>query len=145
MHSNNGPACQSCGRSGHQSGRCCFPPRTSRLAGNVAPASGERPTLPNGPSTGYKTACCSSFADYSKSHLGVSPPPPLIIPWCQTWKITAPEFDDDSPSPSPAVTTVIPNQPPIFTSFGEFARAKLDLPFARLLFTSCGMIKPQSL
>lgn len=126
----DGPAYQSCGQFGHQSGRCSFPPRLPRHTGNVAPASGDLlggPSMPSGPVTGYKTPFFSSFSDYAQDRLHLSPPPPLIIPWCRTWKLTVPEFEDNPQSPSSSAAGTGPHHPPVFSSFGEFAQAQLGL------------------
>jgi hypothetical protein len=66
----------------------------------------------------------SSFSAYSKHALGLSPSPPLVTPWFRSraWKIKAPEFDDDPPSP-PSQLVV----PRYLSSFGEFARLSLGI------------------
>lgn len=83
QHANTyGHPCQTCGLSGHQPGRCGFPPRSScrfnTPAGNSAPSTdnpSSNHSLQTRPKTGYKEACFASFSDFSKSCLGLSPPP----------------------------------------------------------------------
>lgn len=92
---NVGPICQSCGRGGHQSGRCHIQPRSSSMAGDVAPASGDRRSLHTGPSIDNAVPFYSSFTDYATKALGISPPIPIVVSWCWTSKVSAPEFDED--------------------------------------------------
>ena len=86
-----GPTCQSYGNPGHHSIGCCFTPRSSHLlsipAGDAALFAGDpllHVPLPSGPATGYKNIHFSSFSDYSKRSLGLSPRPLLIVPWSCT-------------------------------------------------------------
>jgi hypothetical protein len=131
--SNQGPACHVCEQPGNHSRGCRLAPRSQHLpstpAGDTAPTTGDQCpplSLPCGPATGYKTARFSSFSDYSVRCLGL---PLLTVPWSQTWKITAPDFDDSLPSPpataSPPAT--LRDRRISFASFGEYARVSLGI------------------
>lgn len=134
--SNQGPACHACDQSGNHSRGCCLAPQSQHLpstpASDTAPTTGDQcpPLLLfGGPATSYKTAHFSSFSDYSVWCLGLSPPPLLTFSWSQTWKITAPDFDDSLPSPpataSPPATLC--DRSISFASFGEYARVPLGI------------------
>lgn len=77
-----------------------------------------------------------SFGLYFHQATGRLPPPPKIIPWSRSWRITAPKFLDDDAAEAPAYetsivhTTTPPREthPRVFQSFGEFTCANLHLP-----------------
>lgn len=120
------PTCQSCGRAGHFSGNCRVQPRVARPGGNVATTFGDRPrtqSLPSGLRAGNKDIIFTSFGHYSSIRLGISPPPPLIVPWSHSWSITAPEFEDFEDES--LVVIPAPPKPAIFSSFGDYAIAVL--------------------
>jgi len=99
--------------------------------GDTANLSGEpalNVSMHRGTVTGYKAAYFSSFFDYSRQCLGLSPPPLLIVPWkgSRTRKITAPDFDTDDPPP-PSRPSARRPQHLTFASFGEFARVSLGI------------------
>lgn len=64
----------------------------------------------------------SSFADYFTQTNGIVPPPPITVPWSRTWRLAAPEFDNDEEVPPSAASSSSPATANIHcSSFGEFA------------------------
>jgi len=122
------PTCLSCGTLGLHSRKCRRPPRLPREAGDAVSASGDPSSihsLNGGPLTNCKQVFYASFADYARTRLGSLPPPPQTVQWtiprCGTWRIMAPEFAGD------ALESSAPAHPPIFSSFGEYARVVLGV------------------
>ena len=71
----------------------------------------------------------ASPAEFLAYHLGVSPPPPITVPWTRPWRLSAPAFDDDdegahlitanSSSPTSLVRS--------FSNFSEYAHQVLGI------------------
>jgi len=114
--------CRRCLCFGHVSGACIISPRSSRSI--PANSWGHRSTesLNEGPARQVTPRIYRTFADYIKESSGKhSIPTPVIVPWSLSWRLQAPEFDEDD-EPPPVVPAVTPsavssiNRP----SLGEF-------------------------
>lgn len=128
--------CWACSSFGHIAAGCNVSPRLARPnVGEHAPSpSGDhRSSMTYGPRV-HKPRSFHSFQDFFTQCTGKCPLPPILVPWSLSWSIKAPEFldeDDDEVSVAPptvsppAVPSALPVAPPIFSSFGEFARSVL--------------------
>jgi len=101
--------CRRCLCFGHVSGACIILPHSSRSI--PANSWGHRSTesLNEGPARQVTPRIYRTFADYIKeSSRKHSIPTPVIVPWSLSWRLQAPEFDEDD-EPPPVVPAITPS------------------------------------